>query len=206
MKESPPLVFVVDDDASTREALRLLMRSVNLPVQDYASAADFLAASRPDLASCLILDIRMPGASGLELQQQLVDAGIDIPVIFLTGHADVRMSVRAMKAGASEFLTKPVGDQELIDAVHQALAANRQSRFTRGEVAELRRRFESLTPREREVLQRVVAGMLNKQIAGELGLSLVTVKLHRGHVMQKMQAGSVAELVKMVQRLEDDRR
>ncbi|HKE87320.1 MAG TPA: response regulator [Vicinamibacterales bacterium] len=195
-------MFVVDDDASTRDALALLMRSVHLPVQEYASAADFLSAKRPDLPSCLILDVRMPGLSGLELQQQLTAAGVDIPVIFLTGHADVRMSVRAMKAGAAEFLTKPVGDQELIDAVHQALAVSRQARSSRAEVADLQRRFSSLTPREKEVLQRVIGGMLNKQIAGDLGLSLVTVKLHRGHVMQKMQAGSVAELVKMVQRLE----
>src|SRR5262245_53440481 len=202
MNESGPLVFVVDDDASTRDALALLMRSVHLPVQEYASAADFLSAKRPDLPSCLILDVRMPGLSGLELQQQLTAAGVDIPVIFLTGHADVRMSVRAMKAGAAEFLTKPVGDQELIDAVHQALAVSRQARSSRAEVADLQRRFASLTPREKEVLQRVIGGMLNKQIAGDLGLSLVTVKLHRGHVMQKMQAGSVAELVKMVQRLE----
>jgi len=202
MNESGPLVFVVDDDASTRDALALLMRSVHLPVQEYASAADFLSAKRPDLPSCLILDVRMPGLSGLELQQQLTAAGVDIPVIFLTGHADVRMSVRAMKAGAAEFLTKPVGDQELIDAVHQALAVSRQARSSRAEVADLQRRFSSLTPREKEVLQRVIGGMLNKQIAGDLGLSLVTVKLHRGHVMQKMQAGSVAELVKMVQRLE----
>jgi FixJ family two-component response regulator len=148
----------------------------------------------------------MPGLSGLELQQQLAAAGVDIPVIFLTGHADVRMTVRAMKAGASEFLTKPVGDQELIDAVHQALAANRQARSAHAETADLRHRFEALTPREREVLRLVITGLLNKQIAGELGLSLVTVKLHRGHVMRKMQAGSVAELVKMVQRLERDGR
>jgi FixJ family two-component response regulator len=144
----------------------------------------------------------MPGASGLELQQRLMEAGIDMPVIFLTGHADVRVSVRAMKAGASEFLTKPVGDQELIDAVHEALAVSRQTRSSRAEVADLQRRFDLLTPREKEVLHRVVGGLLNKQIAGDLGLSLVTVKLHRGHVMQKMQAGSVAELVKMVEQLQ----
>jgi FixJ family two-component response regulator len=206
MNDSPAVVFVVDDDASTRDALRLLMRSVHLPVQDYTSADAFLSASRPDVPSCLILDVRMPGASGLELQRQLMAAGVDIPVIFLTGHADVRMSVRAMKAGASEFLTKPVSDQELLDAVHEALAVDRRTRSSRAEATELHRRFESLTPREREVLHGVIGGMLNKQIAGTLGLSLVTVKLHRGHVMQKMQAGSVAELVKMVERLERERR
>ena len=202
MTDAQALVFVVDDDASTRDALRLLMHSVHLPVQDYATADAFLAATRPDIPSCLILDVRMPGASGLELQQQLTAAGVDIPVIFLTGHADVRMSVRAMKAGAAEFLTKPVGDQELIDAVHQALSVSRQARSSRAAVADLQQRFASLTPREKEVLHHVISGRLNKQIAGDLGLSLVTVKLHRGHVMQKMEAGSVAELVKMVQRLE----
>src|SRR5262245_19498297 len=202
MTDSAALVFVVDDDASTRDALRLLMQSVDLPVQDYASADAFLAAARPDVASCLILDVRMPGASGLELQRRLTAAGADIPVIFLTGHADVRMSVHAMKAGAAEFLTKPVGDQELIDAVHQAISVSRQTRSSRAEVAELQRRFASLTPREKEVMHWVIGGRLNKQIAGDLGLSLVTVKLHRGHVMQKMRAGSVAELVRMAQRLD----
>jgi FixJ family two-component response regulator len=201
MNDPEALVFIVDDDTSTREALKLLLRSVRLRVQDFPSADAFLAAARPDVPSCVILDVRMPGASGLDLQQQLLRAGIHIPLIFLTGHADVRISVRAMKAGAAEFLTKPASDQELIDAVHQAIAASRHARALSAELGELRRRFESLTSRERQILGLVVDGRLNKQIAGELGLSLVTVKLHRGHLMQKMQAGSVAALVKMAQRL-----
>lgn len=198
MKDSSSVVFVVDDDRSMREALHLLLRSVNLQAQTFASPQEFLAAARPDIPACLILDVRMPGSSGLDLQRQLLDAGIEIPIIFLTGHADVRVSVRAMKAGAVEFLTKPVSDQELLDAVHQALDRSRASRATRAERADLQHRYESLTPREREVLRLVARGLLNKQIAGELGISIVTVKLHRGHVMQKMGAGSLAELVKMV--------
>lgn len=201
MTDADALVFVVDDDASTRQALTLLLQSVRLPVRDFASADDFLATPRPDVPGCLVLDVRMPGMSGLDLQQKLVDAGMDLPLIFLTGHADVRMSVRAMKAGAIEFLTKPPSDQEVIDAVHQALAVSRHARAQRADLVGLQRCYASLTPREREVLSLVARGLLNKQIAGELGLSLVTVKLHRGHVMQKMQAGSLAELVKMAQRL-----
>jgi FixJ family two-component response regulator len=196
------VVFVVDDDPSMRDSLKLLLRSVNLPVQTFASPQEFLAAPRPDAPGCLILDVRMPGVSGLDLQRQLVDAHVDLPIIFITGYADVRMSVRAMKAGAVEFLTKPVSDQELLDAVHQALARSRASREARAEDADLRRRYVSLTPREREVLQLVVSGLLNKQVAGELGVSIVTVKLHRGHIMRKMGAGSLAELVKMMQKLD----
>jgi FixJ family two-component response regulator len=150
----------------------------------------------------LILDVRMPGLSGLDLQQLLADAHVEMPTIFITGHADVRLSVRAMKASAVEFLTKPVSDQELLDAVHQALARSRASREAQAEQAELRRRYASLTPREREVLRLVVSGLLNKQVVGELGLSIVTVKLHRGHIMRKMGAGSLAELVKMTQKLD----
>jgi FixJ family two-component response regulator len=202
MTAAVPVVFVVDDDRSMREAVELLMRSVNLRTQTFASPQEFLAAALPDVPGCLILDVRLPGSSGLDLQRQLVDAKVDIPIIFITGHADVRVSVRAMKAGAVEFLTKPVGDQELLDAVHQALARSRASRETRAELTDLRQRYESLTPREREVLQRVVNGLLNKQIAGDLGVSLVTVKLHRGQVMRKMAASSLAELVKMMQKLD----
>ena len=202
MTDATPVVFVVDDDRSMRDALELLMRSVNLRAQTFASPQEFLAARLPDVPGCLILDVRLPGSSGLDLQRQLVDANVDIPIIFITGHADVRVSVRAMKAGAVEFLTKPVGDQELLDAVHQALARNRVSREARAELADLRRRYESLTSREREVLQLVVNGLLNKQVAADLGVSLVTVKLHRGQVMRKMAANSLAELVKMMQKLE----
>ena len=201
MTEPGSVVFVVDDDRSMREALQLLMRSVNLNTQTFASPREFLAASRPEVPACLILDVRLPGSSGLDLQQQLLDASIDIPIIFITGHPDVRTSVRAMKAGAIEFLTKPVSDQELIDAVHHALNRDRAQRAERADLVSLHQRYESLTPRERQVLQFVVNGLLNKQIAGELGLSIVTVKLHRGQVMRKMEAGSVAELVKLVQKL-----
>lgn len=201
MNDAAAVVFVVDDDRSMRESLQMVMRSVDLRAQTFASPQEFLTAARPDAPGCLILDVRMPGSSGLDLQRQLVDARIDIPIIFLTGHADVRVSVRAMKAGAVEFLTKPVSDQELLDAVHQALARSRASRASRAERADLQHRYESLTSREREVLHLVASGMLNKQIAGALGISIVTVKLHRGHVMQKMAAGSLAELVKMVERV-----
>lgn len=202
MPESSAVVFVVDDDESTREALKLLLRSVKLTAQTFASPGEFLAAPRPDVPACLILDVRLPGSSGLDLQLQLIDAHVDIPIIFITGHADVRTSVRAMKAGAVEFLTKPIADQELIDAVHHALDRDRTARKARTEVARVRQRFDSLTARERQVLRLVVRGLLNKQVADELGLSLVTVKLHRGQVMRKMQAGSLAELVTMVQKLE----
>ena len=202
MNDAPAVVFVVDDDRSMRESLQLLLRSIQLHAQAFASPQEFLAAARPDAPGCLILDVRMPGSSGLDLQQQLVEARIDLPIIFLTGHADVRVSVRAMKAGAVEFLTKPVSDQELLDAVHQALARSRASRASRAERADLQQRYESLTSREREVLHLVASGLLNKQIAGELGISIVTVKLHRGHVMQKMGAGSLAELVKMVEKVD----
>jgi FixJ family two-component response regulator len=201
MNDAAAVVFVVDDDRSMRESLQMVMRSVDLRAQTFASPQEFLTAARPDAPGCLILDVRMPGSSGLDLQRQLVDARIDIPIIFLTGHADVRVSVRAMKAGAVEFLTKPVSDQDLLDAVHQALARSRASRASRAERADLQHRYESLTSREREVLHLVASGMLNKQIAGALGISIVTVKLHRGHVMQKMAAGSLAELVKMVERV-----
>ena len=201
LNDPSAVVFVVDDDPSMRESLQLVLRSVKLHAQAFASPQEFLAAARPDVPGCLILDVRMPGSSGLDLQQQLVDAGIEIPIIFLTGHADVRVSVRAMKAGAAEFLTKPVSDQELLDAVHQALERSRTSHASRAERSDLQHKYQSLTLREREVLHLVANGLLNKQIAGELGISIVTVKLHRGHVMQKMGAGSLAELVKMVEKV-----
>jgi len=194
-------VFVVDDDASIRDALGSLFRSVGLHAQLFASANDFLATPKTDAPACLILDVRMPGLSGLDCQRQLVEAGFHIPIIFMTGHGDVPMSVRAMKDGAFEFLTKPFRDQDLLDAVQYAIERDRGRRAAEGEVTDLRERFASLTAREREVMAWVVSGRLNKQIAGEIGASEITVKVHRGHVMRKMKADSVADLVRMASRL-----
>jgi FixJ family two-component response regulator len=194
-------VFVVDDDASIRDALGSLFRSVGLHAQLFASANDFLATPKTDAPACLILDVRMPGLSGLDCQRQLVEAGFHIPIIFMTGHGDVPMSVRAMKDGAFEFLTKPFRDQDLLDAVQYAIERDRGRRAAEGEVTDLRGRFASLTAREREVMAWVVSGRLNKQIAGEIGASEITVKVHRGHVMRKMKADSVADLVRMASRL-----
>jgi FixJ family two-component response regulator len=201
MTEKEATVFIVDDDAAVREALSSLIRSVGPRVQAFASAHEFLRAQRVDAPSCLVLDVRLPGLSGLDLQRELTQANIHIPIIFVSGHGDIPMTVRAMKAGAVEFLTKPFRDQDLLDAVQLAIGRDRVSRQERAEVAELGERFQLLTPREREVMQRVVAGLLNKQIAAELGTSEVTVKLQRGQVMQKMQAGSLADLVKMAGKL-----
>lgn len=201
MKESDPIVFVIDDDHAIRDGLDSLIRSIGLRVASFASSADFLKASRPNAPSCLVLDVRMPGQSGLDLHSQLRASGIHIPTIFITGHGDIPMTVRAMKEGAMEFLTKPVRGQELLDAIQKAIARDRELRQRRAEFSELRGRLESLTPRETEVMSLVVAGLLNKQIADQLGTSELTIKTHRAHVMEKMQADSLAHLVRMSEML-----
>ena len=197
-----PVVFVIDDDASVRAALSSLARSVGLRVEVFASASEFLATKRTDDApSCLILDVRLPGMSGLHFQVELAKANSIIPIIFITGHGDIPMSVKAMKAGAVEFLTKPFRDQDLLDAIQVALERARSRDESEKAVSELRAKFETLTPREKEVMARVTGGLLNKQIAAELGVSEVTVKVHRGNVMQKMGAKSLADLVRMADTL-----
>ncbi|MCW7540848.1 response regulator transcription factor [Aquabacterium sp. A7-Y] len=196
------MVFVVDDDRSMRDALGALVRSVGLQVETFADAQRFLQHPRPDTPACLVLDVRLPGLSGLDLQRELTARGEYLPIIFMTGHGDIPMSVRAMKAGAAEFLPKPFRDQELLDAIRLALEREAQAREQRARLATLRQRLSSLTAREREVMALIVEGRLNKQTAAVLDISEITVKVHRRHIMEKMGASSLAELVRMVERIE----
>ena len=201
MKTTDPIVFVVEDDSSMREALTDLISSVGLLVEPLKSAREFLERKRPDVPACLVLDVRLPGLSGLDLQRELVRTEAPIPIIFISGHGDIPMSVRAIKEGAVDFLAKPFRDQDLLDAIQHALEIDRAARRERTMVAEVRRRYESLTKREGEVMRLVVSGLLNKQIAGELGSSEVTVKMHRGQVMRKMKAQSLVQLIRMAEKV-----
>ena len=201
MSEERAVAFVIDDDPSMRRSLDTLLRSVGLDVHVFPSAQEFMGAVRPDAPGCLVLDVRLPGMSGLAFQQELVKAGIALPVIFLTGYGDVPMTARAMKAGAAEFLTKPFDEQVMLDAIHAAIERDRARRRDVASLTEVKARYSALTERERQVMKLVVEGRVNKQIAAELGLSLVTVKVHRGQVMRKMRAKSVPELVRMADRL-----
>ena len=201
MSEADAVVFVVDDDPAIRDALTSLLRSVGLAVETFGSAQEFFNRQPLDGPACLVLDIQLPGLSGLELQQALAKGEVPMPIIFLTGHGDIPMTVRAMKAGAAEFLPKPFREQDLLDAIQQALTKDRQARQQRAELSTIRDRYETLTAREREVMRLIVRGLLNKQVAAELGISEITIKVHRRSVMQKMAAGSLPELVRMTGKL-----
>jgi FixJ family two-component response regulator len=205
LPEPDAIILVVDDDVSVREALAGLIRSAGLRAETFATAQEFLAHPRPDAPVCLVLDIRLPDLSGLDLQKRMAEIKLDIPIVFITGHGDVPTSVHAMKAGALEFLTKPFADQDLLDAIQHAIKRDRAARRQHARMRELHNRYQSLTPREREVMERVVSGLLNKQIAAELGKSVMTVKAHRGQVMHKMRADSLADLVRMSEMLRPQR-
>jgi FixJ family two-component response regulator len=201
MIEGEPIVFVVDDDPSVRRSIERLIQSIGLKVQTFQSAGEFLQRARPEGPACLILDVRLPGLRGLDLQRELTNRGIQLPIIFITAHGDIPMTVRAMKGGAVEFLTKPFRTRHLLDAIRAAIERDRDTLKQRSEVAQLRNRYDLLTPREREVLAFLVVGLLNKQIAGELVTTERTIKFHRAHIMQKMRAESIADLVRMAQKL-----